>query len=32
MDPVLYESLLLKVEQIGYDPEKLIKTPQSGAS
>ena len=32
MDPVLYESLLLKVEQIGYDAEKLIKTPQSGAS
>ena len=32
MDPVLYESLLLKAKQIGYNAEKLIKTPQSGAS
>jgi len=32
MDPVLYESLLLKVAQIGYDPGKLIKTPQSDVS
>ncbi len=30
MEPAVYESLLRKLEVAGYDPSRLLRTPQSG--